>query len=150
MVALGDVQQHLEGRQHGALVLQTLRRDVTDPCLVLIYVGADHLALLVQECPVVEHHKPPVTRLDPLTNWVVLQRLLESQLLSESESQMSVTKRILPSIDCCHICHASIFCHPGVVDQHLSLLKVLPIGINLICQNKSKLVRLWAILGKLS
>ena len=57
---------------------------------------------------------------------------------------------LLPAIDRCHISHPSELRHPGVVDQHLRLLKVLPIGIDLIRQNKSKLVRLRAILGELT
>ena len=97
VVALGDVQQHLEGRHHGALVLQTPRRDVTDPCLVLTYVGADHLALLIQERPVVEDKEPPVSTLDPPTHWVVLQGFLESQLLPEREKNELECKSDLPS-----------------------------------------------------
>ena len=97
VVALGDVHQHLEGRHHRDLVLQTLRRDVADRCLVLVDVCADHLALLIQERPVVEDKEPPVSTLHPPTHWVVLQGFLESQLLPEREKNELECKSDLPS-----------------------------------------------------
>ena len=85
VVAVGDVQQHLEVRHHRSLVLHALRRDVADPSMVLVDVGAHHLPRLVQERPVVEHNEPPVSRLHPLAHRVVLQRFLEPQLLPKRE-----------------------------------------------------------------
>ena len=37
-----------------------------------------------------------------------------------------------------------------MVDEHLSLLKVLPIGVDLVRQNKTEPVRVRAVLGELT
>ena len=147
VVAVGDVQQHLEVRHHRSLVLHALRRDVADPSMVLVDVGAHHLPRLVQERPVVEHDEPPVSRLHPLAHRVVLQRFLELQLLPKRARDFIETFSS-PSVYCCDVCHTSVLGHPRVVDKHLGLLQVVPLLLHLVGQDEAKLVRVRAVLGE--